>query len=67
MTLFIILTFIFGWMLVNTWLTLIFAELNGEFFAGWNDLWWLFISSLISPIMILLTLWVSEKIKRYRQ
>lgn len=56
-----------GWMLVNLWLTLIMLELNDEFASGWDDLFWLFIASIVNPIILLFIWALIYKIKERRK
>ena len=37
---------ILSWVLLNTWIGLIYAEIDGTFFAGWSDLGWLFLFAI---------------------
>lgn len=50
----IIAVVILAWLLVNTWLSLIFAQFKRTFFSGWNDLAWLFVYAVINPFLAVL-------------
>ena len=50
----IIAVVILVWLLVNTWLSLIFAQFKGTFFSGWNDLAWLFVYAVTNPFLVVL-------------
>ena len=39
------------WLLVNTWLSLIFAQLKRTFFSGWDDLAWLLVYAIVNPFL----------------
>lgn len=49
-----IVAIIFIWLFVNTWAALIFAEFEGSFFAGFDDLAWLLLYSVLSMPVVLL-------------
>lgn len=54
-------------MLVNTWASIIVVKLTGDFFSSWEDYFWLFVLSIISPIPVLIIRWVNtirQKIKK---
>lgn len=42
---------IFAWLLVNTWFALIFAQIKGTFFSGWDDLAWLLVYAVVNPFL----------------
>jgi hypothetical protein len=42
------------WLLVNTWLALVFAQIKGTFFSGWDDLVWLFVYAIVNPFLAIL-------------
>ena len=47
----IIAVIILAWLLVNTWLSLIFAQLKRTFFSGWDDLAWLLVYAVVNPFL----------------
>lgn len=55
---------ILAWLLVNTWLSLIFAEMRGTFFSGWDDLAWLVIYAICNPFVALLVGKIIYKIRK---
>ena len=54
MTISTILAIAFGWLFINNWLSLIFVKMTGDFFSSWEDYFWLFIMSVVSPLPFLL-------------
>jgi hypothetical protein len=50
----LIAVIILAWLLVNTWLSLIFAQIKGTFFSGWDDLAWLLVYAVVNPFLALL-------------
>ena len=50
----IIAVVILAWLLVNTWLSLIFAQLKRTFFSGWDDLAWLLVYAVVNPFLAIL-------------
>lgn len=50
----IIAVVILAWLLVNTWLSLIFAQLKRTFFSGWDDLAWLLVYAVVNPFLAVL-------------
>jgi hypothetical protein len=49
----LIAVIILAWLLVNTWLSLIFAQVKGTFFSGWDDLAWLLMYAIVNPFLAL--------------
>ncbi len=45
---------ILAWLLVNTWLSLLFAQIKGTFFSGWDDLAWLLVYAVVNPFLAVL-------------
>ncbi len=45
---------ILAWFLVNTWLSLVFAQIKGTFFSGWDDLAWLLLYAIVNPFLAML-------------
>ena len=45
---------ILAWLLVNTWLSLIFAQIKGTFFSGWDELAWLLVYAIVNPFLAIL-------------
>ena len=50
----IIAVVVLAWLLVNTWLSLIFAQLKRTFFSGWDDLAWLLVYAIVNPFLAVL-------------
>jgi hypothetical protein len=50
----LIAVIILAWLLVNTWLSLIFAQIKGTFFSGWDDLAWLLLYAVVNPFLAML-------------
>lgn len=50
----LIAVIILAWLLVNTWLSLIFAQIKGLFFSGWDDLMWLLLYAVVNPFLAML-------------
>jgi hypothetical protein len=50
----LIAVIILAWLLVNTWLALVVAQVKRTFFAGWDDLAWLLVYTIFNPILALL-------------
>ena len=50
----LIAVIILAWLLVNTWLSLVFAQIKGTFFSGWDDLAWLLVYAVVNPFLALL-------------
>jgi hypothetical protein len=50
----LIAVIVLAWLLVNTWLTLIFAQIKGTFFSGWDDLAWLLVYAVVNPFLAIL-------------
>ena len=44
---------ILAWLLVNTWLSLVLAQVKGTFFSGWDDLMWLLVYAIVNPFLAL--------------
>ena len=64
MTISTILAIAFGWLFINNWLSLVFVKMTGDFFSSWEDYFWLFIMSVLSPLPFLLLRWFFQiKIK----
>ena len=47
----LIAVIILAWLLVNTWLALVFAQIKGTFFSGWDDLAWLLVYAIVNPFL----------------
>ena len=47
----LIAVIILVWLLVNTWLALVFAQIKGTFFSGWDDLAWLLVYAIVNPFL----------------
>lgn len=47
----LIAVIILAWLLVNTWLALVFAQIKGTFFSGWDDLVWLLVYAIVNPFL----------------
>lgn len=47
----LIAVIILAWLLVNTWLSLVFAQIKGTFFSGWDDLAWLLVYAVVNPFL----------------
>lgn len=45
---------ILAWLLVNTWLALVFAQIKGTFFSGWDELMWLLVYAIVNPFLAVL-------------
>ena len=45
---------ILAWLLVNTWFSLVFAQIKGTFFSGWDDLAWLLVYAIVNPFLAIL-------------
>lgn len=41
------------WFLVNTWLSLLFAEFEGTSFSGWDEMGTLFLCMICNPFIFL--------------
>jgi hypothetical protein len=50
----LIAVIVLAWLLVNTWLALIFAQIKGTFFSGWDDLAWLLVYAVVNPFLAML-------------
>lgn len=50
----LIVMIILVWLLVNTWLSLVFAQLKHTFFSGWDDLVWLLVYAIVNPFLAML-------------
>lgn len=51
-----IVAIIFIWLFVNMWTALIYAELKGTWFSGFDELAWLLLYSVISlPVSLLIS------------
>ena len=50
----LIAVIILAWLLVNTWLSLVFAQIKGTFFSGWDDLAWLLLYAIVNPFLAML-------------
>ena len=50
----IIAVIVLAWLLVNTWLALICAQVKGTFFSGWDDLAWLLVYAIVNPFLAIL-------------
>jgi hypothetical protein len=69
MTISTILAIAFGWLFVNTWLSLIFIKMTSDFVSTWVDLLCLFIMSVLSPFPFLLLRWffqLKRKLKKWK-
>ena len=49
----LIAVIILAWLLMNTWLTLILAQIKKTFFSGWDDLAWLLVYTIANPFFAL--------------
>jgi hypothetical protein len=47
----LIAVIILAWLLVNTWLSLAFAQIKGTFFSDWDDLAWLLVYAVVNPFL----------------
>jgi hypothetical protein len=47
----LIVVIILAWLLVNTWFALVFAQIKGTFFSGWDDLAWLLVYAIVNPFL----------------
>lgn len=50
----LIAVIVLAWLLVNTWLSLIFAQIKGTFFSGWDDFAWLLLYAIVNPFLAVL-------------
>ena len=50
----LIAVIILAWLLVNTWLALVFAQVKGTFFSGWDELAWLLVYAIVNPFLAIL-------------
>ena len=50
----LIAVIILAWLLVNTWFSLIFAQLKRTFFSGWDELMWLLVYAVVNPFLAVL-------------
>jgi hypothetical protein len=50
----LIAVIILAWLLVNTWLSLVLAQIKGTFFSGWDDLAWLLLYVVVNPFLAVL-------------
>ena len=66
MTISTILAIAFGWLFINNWLSLVFVKMTGDFFSSWDDLMWLFIMSVVSPLPFLLIRWFFQLKRKFR-
>lgn len=67
MTASMIVAIILGWLLINTWLTLLMIQLNKEIIAGWEDLAWCALMSVVSPVLVYVVCIVYWKVKRWQK
>lgn len=70
MTISTIMACVFGWLFVNTWLSILVVKLAGEFFSSWEDYGWLFTMAVVSPLPFLLVRWffqLKKKIKTAKE
>lgn len=67
MTASVIIAITLGWLFGNMWLTLIMLKLNKSFISEWNELAWLLLASVISPITIYFVGIVAYKIRRKKK
>ena len=65
MTVSVIIAIALGWMLFNMWLTLIALTINQEGVEGWDDMFWIFLSSVVSPITLIIIYCLIWKIKEW--
>ena len=66
MTISTILAIAFGWLFINNWLSLIFVKMTGDFFSSWEDYFWLFIMSVVSPLPFLLLRWFFQLKRKFK-
>ena len=50
----LIAVIVLAWLLVNTWLSLIFAQIKGTFFSDWDDLARLLLYAIVNPFLAVL-------------
>lgn len=63
MTALIIICIVLGWMLANLWVSLGLVVLMDEAVYERNDLVWLLLGSIVSPLGVVIGGWVIDKIK----
>ena len=44
---------ILAWLLVNTWLSLVFSQIEGNPFEGWGEMFILFLCAVFNPFVFL--------------
>ena len=64
----IIAVIILAWLLVNTWLTLIFAQIERTHFSSWDELFTLLLCAIFNPfIFIGICLTIRQILKRIKK
>ena len=49
----IIAIIVLAWLLINTWMSLLFAEIEGTPFSGWDEMFSLFLCAIFNPFIFL--------------
>lgn len=62
-----IVAIILGWMLVNTWIALIWCKLDHTFISEWDEYLALFVVSIVSVPIMLLIKHIITKVKKVRE
>lgn len=64
----IIAVVVLAWLLVNTWLSLLFAEIEGTPFSGWDEMFSLLLCAIFNPFIFLgvclVIRWIIKMIKK---
>lgn len=64
----IIAVIILAWLLVNTWITLIFAQIERTHFSGWDELFTLLLCAIFNPFIFMgICLTIRQIIKRIKR
>lgn len=64
----IIAVIILAWLFVNTWITLIFAQIERTSFSGWDELFTLLLCAIFNPFIFMgVCLAIRRIIKRIKR
>jgi hypothetical protein len=62
-----VVTFLMAWVLANIFLTMFLAGIMDAEICGWDDLMWILVMALFSPVVVIAVWGISEKIRNRRK
>lgn len=62
-----VVTFIMAWVLANIFLTMVLVGIMDVEICGWDDLLWILVMALVSPVVVIAGWRIEEMIRNRRK